>query len=160
MRRQLPPEDMVRVAEALARGGHAGQVDLAGQPYIEHPKRVATEAYLASGDWEAAQVGWLHDVVEDTAVGLEDLVELGFSERVVEAVDAMSRRKIPCLEVGFHKEEYSDYMARVKANELAVVVKRVDIADNSGEERLGALDEGKRRWLTKKYKKGLAILDA
>ena len=36
--------------------------------------------------------GFLHDVVEDSNVTLEDLIKLGFSQEVVTAVDLLTRR--------------------------------------------------------------------
>src|SRR4051794_26592523 len=83
-------------AKALARIRHAGQVDKAGEPYIEHVERVAAAAEVRarhaqqagpSGDVdEIVQAAWLHDVVEHTPTTAEDLRAAGFAEPVIEMV--------------------------------------------------------------------------
>lgn len=50
--------DLVERAKDLAHRAHAGQVDKAGRPYIEHVARVAA---AVSDDPEAEVVAWLHD---------------------------------------------------------------------------------------------------
>ena len=75
-------------AIALAAAAHAGQTDRAGQPYILHPLRVMLE--MRTGEERIVAV--LHDVVEKTDVTLADLAEQGFDGRVIDAVDAMTRR--------------------------------------------------------------------
>ena len=54
--------DLVERAKDLAHRAHAGQVDKAGRPYIEHVARVAARV---ADDPEAEAVAWLHDVLED-----------------------------------------------------------------------------------------------
>ena len=49
-------------------------------------------------------------------------------------------------------------MARVRANEIALWVKRADIADNTDPERTALLDEETRERLAKKYAKSLTLL--
>ena len=65
-------------ARDIATRAHRGQTDKTGADYIDHPRRVAerTRHYAAADQQEAAQVvAWLHDVVEDTGVTLDDLRE-------------------------------------------------------------------------------------
>jgi hypothetical protein len=66
-------------------------------------------------------------LIEDTEASLEFLVHAGFSDAVGAAVDAMTKRD---------GEDYMDYLARVKANEIAIVVKLADIKHNSDMSRL------------------------
>jgi hypothetical protein len=76
---------------------------------------------------EAAKiVAVLHDVVEDTAVTMEDLRRDGFSAEVLEALALVTHRK---------DEPYADYVVRAKANALARRVKLADLADNCRLER-------------------------
>ncbi len=132
-------------AEAIARAAHAGQVDKAGRPYIEHPERVAARLI---GDDLLAAIGWLHDVVEDTAVSLTDL-EASFPVEVTEAVAALTRRA---------GEDPVDYYRRVAANPRALRVKAADIDDNTDPDRLAQLDEQTRSRLVAKYAKARALL--
>lgn len=107
------------LAEAVARRAHEGHLDKSGLPYIAHPLRVAaaSERY---GPLHAA-VGWLHDVVEDTALTLADLLVEGFPVEVVDAVAALTHVDHMPLE---------DYWAQVAANPIARVVKVFDSLDN------------------------------
>ena len=57
-------------AKDIATKAHEGQVDKAGMPYIDHPRRVAERVAQVDGRPEAIAVAWLHDVVEDTATNL------------------------------------------------------------------------------------------
>ena len=140
--------DYVNKAETLARDAHTGQLDKADLPYIEHPERVAARVAEIDGRPEAIAVAWLHDVVEDTPVTLDDLRAAGFTDDVIAAVDALTRRAA----------EGEAYYARVAANELAAVVKQADIWDNTSPERLARLTEADRSRLTGKYSQALNLL--
>lgn len=133
-------------AIALARSAHEGQVDKAGQPYIEHPLRVMGRV---SGEYEQ-MAAVLHDVVEDTALTVDDLEEAGCPGTVTKAVDALTKRP---------GESLADSMARVAVDPIALSVKRADIADNSDPARLALLDEATADRLRKKYADSLALLD-
>lgn len=102
----------------IARQAHAGQSSKTGAPFFEHVRRVAESV---TGDDEKL-VAWLHDVVEKGAGWtLERLRAEGFSEAVVDAVDAMSKRA---------GEEYFAFVRRSIENPLARPVKRADLIDN------------------------------
>ena len=104
-------------AIAIAAEGHAGPFDKAGQPYILHPIRVMLRVSGASERIAAI----LHDVVEDTPVTLDQLAKEGFSREVVEAVDALTKRR---------GENRIDAAKRAAANPIARVVKLADNAEN------------------------------
>jgi (p)ppGpp synthase/HD superfamily hydrolase len=104
-------------AIALAATAHAGQVDKAGQPYILHPLRVMLR--VVSEHERIAAV--LHDVVEDTSVTLQVLVEEGFAPEVVAAVEALTKRP---------GESRMQAAERAAANPVARVVKLSDNAEN------------------------------
>ena len=92
----------------LARRAHEGQIDKSGNPYIDHPLRVMTRV-----DGEAEQMAAvLHDVVEDTTVTLDELVELECPTVVVRAVEALTH---------FPDEPQHAYLARVAADPKASV---------------------------------------
>lgn len=132
-----------------AASAHSGQVDKIGEPYIGHPRRVSIAVYEATGSDEATAVALLHDVVEDTPVTLDQLRGTGFPERVVEAVDAISKRK---------GEGFDAYYERVKANDLALVVKWHDVADNADPRRLAKVAPDTQERLRAKYERARAIL--
>jgi (p)ppGpp synthase/HD superfamily hydrolase len=110
-------------AIALARKAHEGQVDKAGLPYIGHPIRVMNNL----ADVEEKIVGVLHDVVEDSDLTLDTLRELGFTEVVVEAIDALTKRS---------GENYEAYLSRVMSNPIALKVKIADMKDNLDIDRI------------------------
>lgn len=130
----------------LARDAHDGQLDKGGKPYIGHPLRVM--AGVGATDEKMAAV--LHDVVEDTAVTLADLTASGCPPHVVAAVGALTH--LP-------DEPQATYLARVAADPIARVVKRVDIADNLSPHRIDQLDPATRDRLRIKYATALRLLD-
>lgn len=114
--------DNVKLAELIATGAHYGQVDKGGNPYINHPKTVASLVNTT----DEKTVAWLHDVVEDTNIEIVDLYSL-FSVWVVAAVDAITRKP---------NEDRQVYLNRVKANPIARVVKLADLKHNSDLSRI------------------------
>jgi len=105
-----------RAIEIAARA-HAGQCDKAGQPYILHPLRLM----LAVDGLPARIAAVLHDVIEDTAVSIDDLRAEGFHPDVLNAVLALT--KLP-------GEARIDAAARAAAHPIARNVKLADVTDN------------------------------
>jgi HD domain len=131
----VPGVPLLDDAVALATRLHAGQVDKAGEEYIGHPLRVMYAVAQAAAPGgvnplHAQLAAILHDVVEDTDTTLDDLAALGYPGPVVAALDALSHRP---------GEPVEDYLARVAADPVAVLVKRADMADNSDPRRLSRL---------------------
>ena len=114
------------IALKLAEQMHAGQVDKAGQPYIGHLMRVA--ARLPEGPQR--EVALLHDILEDTDMTAERLLNLGFSRQVVDAVVMFTHDE---------KETYDEFIDRVSTNSLATMVKIADLEDNMDIRRLPSL---------------------
>lgn len=115
-------------ALAIATLAHAGQQDKAGEPYILHPLRMM----LKLESEEERQTALLHDVLEDTAVTLEDLQEAGFSDAVLEAVQLLTRQP---------EETRMEAAQRAAQNPLALRVKLADNADNLNPKRIPEPDE-------------------
>ena len=72
---------------------HEGQYRKSGEPYIAHPIAVAGLLRELGGDEATIAAGFLHDVVEDTEVSLEEIEER-FGEtvkRLVEGVTKLSK---------------------------------------------------------------------
>ena len=112
----------------IAIRAHKGQKDKAGHDYILHPIRVSERC----DDPRAKIVALLHDTIEDTDVTAVYLREEGFTEEIVEAVLAVTRRE---------GEEYDDYVRRAAQNELGRMVKRADLEDNMDIRRLPELTD-------------------
>lgn len=147
----------IQDADALAEDAHRGQVDKAGQPYIDHPRTVAQIVDSLGYDERYVIAALLHDVVEDTHVTLDYLRTLGYSEEIVLAIDSVTRRE--GREYPGGKEPYMDLIRRAAANPIGRVVKLADNETNSDPERLARLDEDTREWLIKKYAKARRVLE-
>lgn len=113
-------------AVAFAQAWHGDQVDKAGDPYICHCVRVGA-ALLP--DLNAAVVGVLHDVLEDTSVTeaeLGDFLEVLFAgsdlaAALTQAVVLLTRKE---------GTAYEDYIAALAPHYLARRVKLADLTDN------------------------------
>lgn len=116
-RKKVGATGTVEDAVLLAVKAHTGQTDKYGQPYILHVLGVAGRCRSV----EEKIVAFLHDVVEDTDHTFDDLRKLGFSERIIEAVDCLTRRK---------GESYDAFVLRIAPNPLARGVKLADLEDN------------------------------
>jgi hypothetical protein len=137
----------VAAADALAEAAHEGQVDKAGEPYIDHPRRVA--ARLDTDDEKI--VALLHDVLEDTAVTVTDLRRAGVTTEQFTALAFLTHAD---------HQPYDDYIRDITKVPLACRVKIADIADNADPARLDRLDPATAWRLSMKYARALSILNA
>lgn len=108
---------IIEKAIALAVQKHAGQIDKGGQPYILHPLRLMFKVKTP----EQQVVAVLHDVLEDTDTTVVDLISLGFSSEIIEAIQALTKKE---------GESRIEAAYRTVKNPIARAVKLVDIADN------------------------------
>ena len=90
----------------------------------------------------------LHDVVEDTKWTLKRLRYMGFTETVLEAVDALTKRE---------DESYDQFIQRAAMNPIAREVKIPDLEDNLDLSRIPK-PTGKDLERVEKYKNALAFL--
>lgn len=135
---------MLEKAIELAYIAHNGQVDKGGKPYIEHPLRVMNNVETT----EQKIVAVLHDAIEDSDLTLEDLKLAGFSNLIIEAIDAITKRSV---------EKRQDYLDRVISNPIALRVKIVDMTDNADISRISQpTDKDKERTII--YKKNILKL--
>ncbi len=84
------PSDRTLKALELAIEAHAGQKRKSGEPYIVHPILVAAITAKISNDETMVQAALLHDVVEDTQMGIEALERL-FGADVAHMVEGMTK---------------------------------------------------------------------
>lgn len=125
----LEGEALVARARAIAVEAHKDDADKAGEPYIDHPRRVAEQF----DDPILVAAAWLHDVVEDADEWtLDGLREEGFPDDVIEIVDAVTKRP---------GESYPDAVGRAASHPRARRVKAADVADNSDESRLAKVEQ-------------------
>ena len=135
---------MLELALSIATEAHGGQFDKAGIDYIEHPIFVASQV----DSEEEKAVALLHDVIEDSSVTAEELLNAGLPETVVTAVQILSKKK---------GQDYQTYLKTVKSNPLARVVKLADLKHNSDLLRLETITDKDLERL-EKYKKAIDYL--
>lgn len=114
----------------LATNRHAGQFDKGGNPYILHPLRVMYQ--LKSDDEELNCMAVGHDLIEDTNTTYKELKELGFTDRVINGIKALT--KVP-------GETQEEVMIRITSNKDAILVKMQDLRHNSDIRRLKGVKE-------------------
>ena len=74
---------MLAKALNIAYSAHQGQIDKGGIPYIQHPIRVALNCLTD----DEKIVALLHDVIEDTSVTVEELINEGFNQNIIDAIN-------------------------------------------------------------------------
>ncbi len=91
-RRYLKGEDIAFLERAyeFAKNAHAEQYRKSGEPYIIHPIQVAGILVDLDLDPSTIAAGFLHDVVEDTSVSLEEIKE-AFNAEVAMLVDGVTK---------------------------------------------------------------------
>ena len=88
----LNPDQIQEVYRAylFSAEAHEGQQRMTGEPYIYHPLAVARILADIQMDHKCLMAAILHDVIEDTAVGKEQVIET-FDEEIAELVDGVSK---------------------------------------------------------------------
>ena len=96
----LAPEELVRyqpdeahrirAAVELADAAHDGQVRASGEPYLVHPLSVGRILIDTQMDADAVCAGLLHDAIEDTGVGEDELRER-FGTEVADLVQGVTK---------------------------------------------------------------------
>ena len=80
----------IRAAVELAAAAHDGQVRASGEPYVVHPLSVGRILIDTQMDADAVCAGLLHDAIEDTGVGEDELRER-FGPEVAELVQGVTK---------------------------------------------------------------------
>lgn len=125
----LAPEDIetIRIAYRFGDKAHRGQLRMSGEPYITHPLAVASALAGWRMDAQAIVAALLHDVMEDTAVSKEQIVEQ-FGAQVAELVDGLSKLdKIEFQSYQVAQAENFRKMLMAMAHDLRIVL--IKLAD-------------------------------
>ena len=85
-------EESICRAYNLCREAHASQVRLSGEPYYIHPVAVSLILAEMGMDSETVIAGLLHDVIEDTVYGYDEVKEM-FGDDVALLVDGVTKLK-------------------------------------------------------------------
>lgn len=121
-------EKQLEQAIKLASIKHYGQKDKSNKPYLFHLLYVMNNV----NDLNAKIVGVLHDILEDTDITRNDLLNYGFSEEIVIAVEILTKPK---------NQKYMDYIENIKSNNIAKKVKLIDLKHNMDLTRLSEISD-------------------
>ena len=126
--------DVRQHAYDVMERAHRGQVDKGGNHYFLHPFRVSQETknhftwkHTDFDKYIAECVALLHDVIEDSDITADDLVNEGFEYAIVNRVVRMTRKE---------DELYMDYIKRIGEDNICRIVKMCDLKDNMDITRL------------------------
>lgn len=122
-------------------------------PYWKHPRAVAMTGKKIFGkafSSDAVKVAFLHDVVEDTHIGLDELKKLDFEPEVIEAVALLTKDR--SLTYAQNIEQIMN-----SGNHLAMMVKYADNYENYTGDK-SSWDPAKAASSQKKYLKSLNML--
>lgn len=121
MSKELTGLGLVIKSIHIASKAHKDQYRKDGKtPYIEHLFAVAYS--VEPNTTETIATALLHDVIEQTGTTVEDMREQGIPEKVIHAVELLTRSDLDIT--------YLDYIRDIKENPLARVVKIADINHN------------------------------
>jgi len=126
-------------AVTIAAVAHDGQVDKGGCDYLCHPLHIASHFKSKT----ERIVAILHDVIEDSDLTLDDMIDFGFQSTVVRALEAITKKP---------REDYWEYINRVLQNKVAIAVKIVDLEHNMDITRLPAPTDNDLKRLAKYQK--------
>jgi guanosine-3',5'-bis(diphosphate) 3'-pyrophosphohydrolase len=134
----------VEQAYALATEAHEGQKRHTGEPYITHPVAVATILAGMRMDPPTIIAAILHDVIEDTYVEKQDLIDQ-FGKEVADLVDGVTK----LTQINFESQAQAQAenfrkMVMAMARDIRVIL--VKLADRLHNMRtIGCLPPKKRR---------------
>lgn len=134
----------LELALEIAREVHKGQLDKAGEPYIEHPISVSKRCK----SYSAKVVALLHDTIEDcedamTVVRTLRKCRAFLSEQEYDALLKLSR---------ISEMTYFEYIDLLSRNKIAIEVKIADLEENLRFDRAPIPDSLRHRY-QKAYKR-------
>jgi GTP diphosphokinase / guanosine-3',5'-bis(diphosphate) 3'-diphosphatase len=146
VRKYLPSAEVQKVKDAFrfSDEAHLGQFRTSGAPYITHPLAVAEILTDWRLDGAAIQAALLHDVLEDSGIAKQQLIE-HFGSTVAELVDGVSKLdKLQFSSTEQAQAENFRKMLLAMARDVRVML--IKLADRLHNMRtLQAVDADKRR---------------
>lgn len=138
---ELKNNDAYNKAEIIVKRLFKEKLDKGGHPYLEHLYYVSNNLE----DLDMKTVGLLHDLLEDTIITSEDLKDMGFSEKIIEAISIITKSD---------DEPYNDYIDKIleSNNIIAINVKAIDMRHNLDISRIKNPTEKDFNRIEKKYK--------
>lgn len=132
-------------AISIAAENHGSTMNKDGTLYLLHPLRLMMKAETL----DEQIVAILHDVIEDTPYGFDDLHVDGFPQYIIDALHCLTKYK---------GEDYEHFIKRCAIDSLARRVKLLDLYDNIDVTRLPELTDWDLK-RTDKYHKAIRFLE-
>ena len=152
--RMLWSENIVKTLRYVAVA-HDPQKDKLGVPYLVHLIETANGVHTE----EETIVALLHDFAEDIVPVMNKEQFFGFLRSVLEFI---TDEELEALWLLKHQKgtPYAEYIKTISesGNQIAINVKKADLASNSQEDRLSLLPQDKQEWLRNKYQKAKTTL--
>lgn len=123
-------KSMLSKAIAITAKAFENKVDKGGSPYILHCLFVMYNTNSENEDVLCAAV--MHDLIEDTNWTYQDLLNEGFSVKVIDILN-----KVTHLEA----DDYSTYISKLSTNRDAILIKLADLTHNSDIRRMKGIGE-------------------
>lgn len=125
--------NITQLARAVAIAAHCGigqKRKYTGEDYIVHPTEVVSILESYTTDEEAIAAAWLHDVVEDTHIGIENIYKIFQGTNVAEYVDWLTDYSTPKDgNRAVRKRKYAEQISR--APSIVQTIKCCDMISNS-----------------------------
>jgi len=144
-------KDLLEKAFVFAEESHKKQIRKTGEPFINHPLRVALILSQMKLGPDAVIAGLLHDVVEDTEFSLQT-IKSEFNEEVAFLVQSLTKiNKIKYLEgqekeeTDAEKENFRNMILAMAKDLRVVLIKLADRLDNMKSLWVFDLEKQKRK---------------
>lgn len=124
----MKPEQQLSIAIKLASDKHSHMFDKGGNPYILHCIWVMQKVRHLGIEYMIVAV--LHDILEDTDITAEDLIQMGISPILVQVIQMLTKDD---------EVDYQEYIENISINKIARRVKMRDLEHNSKITRLKGL---------------------
>lgn len=142
---------MTDLALKIIEKAFAGKTDKAGQPYINHLKRVSDSCPSIGVCDEVKTIALLHDILEDCPEWNEKSLRTFFTDGVVDSVVALTHKP---------GQTYYEYISQVLEDGWATIVKKHDLEDNMNITRLKEVTKEDLERLKKYHQAYVRITEA
>ncbi len=147
----LEINDLYVKAETIVNKLFKNVVDKDNKPYVGHLIRVSNS--LKEPIEKVA--GLLHDTLEDTCVTYNDLLDVGFTNEILDIVKLVTNENVNTENLS-QKQKLALYYKKIDKiiasnNINAIRLKEADMSDNFNPARIDNLPSDVKEWLTKKY---------
>jgi len=119
---------LVQKAYEFASKNHEGQLRKSGEPYIIHPLNVAYILATIDLDEETICAALLHDIVEDTKVTKQDVINL-FGQEIANLVDGVTKLTQFQQNITVKEQQVEDYRKMFLAMGKDIRVILIKLAD-------------------------------